>query len=218
MAHFYSWLTFVVSTLVIGTIASEFIRGGRVLQSKLQTNIFGAMYHLTRRNMRRYGGYVVHFGVVLVVIGVAGQAFNLEKEQEMGLGDKLQVGHYSWLARNTRRTITRITNPEPALLDVYKDGKVSEAALILETRIFKASRQPNHIVANYSTLRENLYVIYEGNNPDTGHPIIKAFVNPLVAWVWIGVVVIIFGTGLALVPNAQQLRSTVPGGSSCSIP
>jgi cytochrome c-type biogenesis protein CcmF len=208
MAHFYSWLTFVVSTLVIGTIASEFIRGGRVLQGKLQTNIFGAMYHLTRRNMRRYGGYVVHFGVVLVVIGVAGQAFNQEKEQEMGLGDKLQVGHYTLVGQEYSQDDNANYESESALLDVYKDGKYL-TRLDPETRIFKVSRQPNHIVANYSTLREDLYVIYEGQNPDTGHPIIKAFVNPLVAWVWIGVVVIIFGTGLALVPNAQQMRSPV---------
>jgi cytochrome c-type biogenesis protein CcmF len=208
MAHFYSWLTFVLSTLVIATIASEFIRGGRVLQGKLQTNIFGAMYHLTRRNMRRYGGYVVHFGVVLVVIGVAGQAFNQEKEQEMGLGDKLQVGHYTLVGQEYSQDDNANYQSESALLDVYKDGKYL-TRLDPETRIFKVSRQPNHIVANYSTLREDLYVIYEGQNPDTGHPIIKAFVNPLVAWVWIGVVVIIFGTGLALVPNAQQMRSPV---------
>jgi len=208
MAHFYSWLTFVLSTLVIATIASEFIRGGRVLQGKLQTNIFGAMYHLTRRNMRRYGGYVVHFGVVLVVIGVAGQAFNQEKEQEMGLGDKLQVGHYTLVGQEYSQDDNANYESQSALLDVYKDGKYL-TRLDPETRIFKVSRQPNHIVANYSTLREDLYVIYEGNNPDTGHPIIKAFVNPLVAWVWIGVVVIIFGTGLALVPNAQQMRSPV---------
>jgi len=208
MAHFYSWLTFVVSTLVIATIASEFIRGGRVLQGKLQTNIFGAMYHLTRRNMRRYGGYVVHFGVVLVVVGVAGQAFNLEKEQEMGLGDKLAVGHYVLIGQEYSQDDNANYESQSALLDVYKDGKYL-TRLDPETRVFKVSRQPNHIVANYSTLREDLYVIYEGNNPDTGHPIIKAFVNPLVAWVWIGVVVIIFGTGLALVPNAQQMRSPV---------
>jgi cytochrome c-type biogenesis protein CcmF len=208
MAHFYSWLTFVVSALVIATIASEFIRGGRVLQGKLQTNIFGAMYHLTRRNMRRYGGYVVHFGVVLVVIGVAGQAFNQEKEQEMGLGDKLAVGHYVLVGQEYSQDDNANYESQSALLDVYKDGKYL-TRLDPETRIFKVSRQPNHIVANYSTLREDLYVIYEGNNPDTGHPIIKAFVNPLVAWVWIGVIVIIFGTGLALVPNAQQLRSPV---------
>ena len=48
------------------------------------------MYQLTRRNMRRYGGYVVHFGVVLVVIGLAGAAFNRDKEQEMAKGDKLR--------------------------------------------------------------------------------------------------------------------------------
>jgi cytochrome c-type biogenesis protein CcmF len=208
MAHFYSWLTFVLSTLVIATIASEFIRGGRVLQGKLQTNIFGAMYHLPRRNMRRYGGYVVHFGVVLVVIGVAGQAFNQEKEQEMGLGDKLAVGHYVLVGQEYSQDDNANYQSESALLDVYKDGKYL-TRLDPETRIFKVSRQPNHIVANYSTLREDLYVIYEGQNPDTGHPIIKAFVNPLVAWVWIGVVVIIFGTGLALVPNAQQMRSPV---------
>ncbi|HZU31406.1 MAG TPA: hypothetical protein VFB79_09835, partial [Candidatus Angelobacter sp.] len=51
---------------------------------------------------------------------------------------------------------------------------------------------------------------YEGQNPSTGHPIIKAFVNPLVSWVWIGVLVIIFGTGLALVPNAAPVTAQVP--------
>jgi cytochrome c-type biogenesis protein CcmF len=64
-------------------------------------------------------------------------------------------------------------------------------------------------VADYSTLKEDLYVIYEGINPDTGHPIIKAFINPLVNWLWIGVLTVLFGTGLALVPNAAQLKSPV---------
>ena len=64
-------------------------------------------------------------------------------------------------------------------------------------------------MADYSTLKEDLYVIYEGNNPDTGHPIIKAFINPLVNWLWIGVLTVVLGTGLALVPNAAQLKSPV---------
>jgi cytochrome c-type biogenesis protein CcmF len=59
-------------------------------------------------------------------------------------------------------------------------------------------------------LREDLYVIYAGLNPDTGHPIIKAFVNPLVNWVWIGVLIMTFGTGLALVPNAAPITARVP--------
>ena len=109
----------------------------------------------------------------------------------------------------------KILLPEAASKPEDRKGLFNEAEIGVKLahqnviRIFKVNRQPNHIVANYSTLREDLYVIYEGNNPDTSHPIIKAFVNPLVAWVWIGVIVIIFGTGLALVPNAQQMRSPV---------
>jgi cytochrome c-type biogenesis protein CcmF len=207
---FYSWAAFVISALVVATIASEFVRGGRVLQGKLNTNIFGAMYHLTRRNMRRYGGYVVHFGVVVIAVGIAGLAFNQDHEQEMGLGDTLKLGHYTLVGQEYTQDDNANYSSEAATLDVYRDGKYL-TRLNPELRFFKASGgQPDHIVANHSTYREDLYVIYEGRNPDTGHPIIKAFVNPLVTWVWIGVFIIIFGTGLALVPNAAAVRAAVP--------
>jgi cytochrome c-type biogenesis protein CcmF len=207
---FYSWAAFVISTLVIATILSEFVRGGRVLQGKLNTNLFGAMYHLTRRNMRRYGGYVVHFGVVVIVVGMAGLAFNQDKEQEMGLGDKLDIGRYSLVGQEYTQDDNSNYSSEAASLDVYRDGKYL-TRLNPELRFFKANGgQPDHIVADHSTFREDLYVIYEGRNPDTGHPIIKAFINPLVSWVWIGVFIVILGTGLALVPNAAALRAAVP--------
>jgi cytochrome c-type biogenesis protein CcmF len=57
------------------------------------------------------------------------------------------------------------------------------------------------MVANHSTLAWDLYVIYAGQNPDTGRPIIKVFLNPLVAWIWIGVMIVVWGTLLALTPN-----------------
>lgn len=208
IAYLYAWLTFVFSTLVIATIISEFIRGGRVLQGKLNTNILGGMYHLTRRNMRRYGGYIVHFGVILACIGIAGQAFNQEKEQEMAQGDKLQIGSYTLVGQEYTEDDNANYQSRAALLDVYKNGKYI-AHLNPEHREFKASNQGTTIVADYSTLKEDLYVIYEGNNPDTGHPIIKAFINPLVNWLWIGVLTVVLGTGLALVPNAAQLKSPV---------
>ena len=91
----YAMLSFCLSTLVVATVASEFIRGGVVWKNKLQTNLLFGMYQLTRRNMRRYGGYVVHFGVVLVVIGLAGAAFNRDVEQTIGKGDKVSIGRYT---------------------------------------------------------------------------------------------------------------------------
>jgi cytochrome c-type biogenesis protein CcmF len=210
LAHYYSWLAFVLSALVIATISSEFLRGGRVLQGKLNTNIVFAMYHLMRRNMRRYGGYVVHIGVVVVIIGVAGLAFNQDKEQEMGAGDKLAIGHYLLVGQEYTQDDNANYTSEAALLEVYKDGAYL-GRMNPELRFYKASGgQPDHKVANHSTLKEDLYVIYEGKNPDTGHPIIKAFINPLVNWVWIGVLIVVFGTGLALVPNATAVTAQVP--------
>ena len=73
------------------TIASEFYRGGRVISEESGQGMFASMVQLTHRNTRRYGGYIVHFGVVVVIIGFAGAAFNKDKELEMGL--RRQDGH-----------------------------------------------------------------------------------------------------------------------------
>jgi cytochrome c-type biogenesis protein CcmF len=206
----YAMLAFCLSTLVIATISSEFVRGGLVWKNKLQTNLFAGMYQLTRRNMRRYGGYVVHFGVVLVVIGLSGAAFNKDMEQEMGKGDTMQIGRYTLVGQEYTEDDNANYGSQAALLEVYKDGKFL-TQLNPEERFFKASGgQPVHIVANHSTLSEDLYVIYEGRNNQTDHPIIKAFVNPLVNWIWIGVLIVVFGTGMALVPNAASVTVPVP--------
>jgi cytochrome c-type biogenesis protein CcmF len=206
----YAMLAFCLSTLVIATISSEFVRGGLVWKNKLQTNLFAGMYQLTRRNMRRYGGYVVHFGVVLVVIGLSGAAFNKDMEQEMGKGDTMQIGRYTLVGQEYTEDDNANYGSQAALLEVYKDGKFL-TQLNPEERFFKASGgQPIHIVANHSTLSEDLYVIYEGRNNQTDHPIIKAFVNPLVNWIWIGVLIVVFGTGMALVPNAASVTVPVP--------
>ncbi|HEX3585471.1 MAG TPA: heme lyase CcmF/NrfE family subunit [Candidatus Angelobacter sp.] len=206
----YAMLSFCLSTLVVATIASEFIRGGIVWKNKLQTNLLFGVYQLTRRNMRRYGGYVVHFGVVLAVIGLAGAAFNRDKEQELATGDKLELGRYTLVSRAYTDDDNANYGSRAALLDVYINGKFV-AQLNPEERRFKASGgQPVHIVANHSTLREDLYVTFQGLNDQTGHPIIKAIINPLVNWLWIGVLVIVFGTGMALVPNAAPVTAQVP--------
>jgi cytochrome c-type biogenesis protein CcmF len=210
MSQIYAMMAFCLGTLVVATVASEFIRGGIVWKNKLQTNLLAGIYQLTRRNMRRYGGYVVHFGVVLVVIGLAGAAFNQDKEQEIGKGDKVQIGSYTLVGEEYTDDDNANYSSQAALLEVYKDGKFL-TRLNPEERFFKASGgQPVHIVANHSTLREDLYVVYEGRNPDTDHPIIKIIINPLVNWIWIGVLVIVMGTGMALVPNAAPFSVPVP--------
>jgi len=202
-AEIFSLITFSLAAGVITAIASEFLRGAAVVRTQTGKNLFASMILLVRKNTRRYGGYIVHFGIVVMFIGIAGGAFNQSREQEMGFGDEMKMGPY----RLVCQSFTQDSNPnfdtEYALLDVYKgDKKITQLAP--EKRFYTASQQNSTVVANHSTLQRDLYVIYEGKNPDTDKPIIKVFLNPLMNWIWIGVGIVVIGTFVALVPNLTR--------------
>src|SRR5260370_9088977 len=149
-------MAIVLGTLVFACVASEFIRGGRVLREKLNTNLAGAMYHLARRNMRRYGGYIAHIGFAVGVIGLAGLAFNQEKEQEMGLGDRLRIGHYELIGQAYTQDDNANYRSEPAQLEVYKDAQWP-AHMNPEVRVYKANWSPDHMCAIHTSPLEDLY-------------------------------------------------------------
>ena len=201
ISYFYSLMAIGLSVLVTLTIASEYYRGSKVISKHSGQGMFASMVQLTHRNTRRYGGYIVHFGVVVVIIGFAGSAFNQDKEQEMGYGDKMTIGSYTLVCRSYTDEDFPNYAAEWAVLDVYKHGKQIDT-LTPERRFYKASRQTSTMPFIRSSLNEDLYLVYEGLNQDTGHPILKAHVNPLVMWIWLGVWIMLGGTVLALVPNA----------------
>jgi cytochrome c-type biogenesis protein CcmF len=202
LSEFYSWTTVVLAVAVAATVAAEFYRGGRVIAGKTGQNLAAAMLQLTRRNTRRYGGYLVHFGVVLVMIGFAGIAFNVDKEQDMGFGDTMTIGHYKLVGKAYTQDDNANYASVAAMIDVYRDGKFLQT-MYPEKRQFKSNGEPGTIVAIRSTIQEDLYLVFSGMNEETGKPIIKAFVNPLVSWIWVGALVIVFGTIVALFPNMQ---------------
>ena len=197
---FYSFIAFTLAAVVVTAISAEFLRGAGVIARHTGQNLLASMVHLARRNTRRYGGYIVHFGVVVIFIGIAGSAFNQSKEEELGFKQSLNIGPYRIDCQSYSQDSNANYDTEYALLDVYRGGK-KVTQLAPEKRFYTASQQPSTIVANHSTLAWDLYVIYAGKNPDTGQPIIKVFLNPLVAWIWIGVGIVVLGTGVALVPN-----------------
>ena len=201
ISYFYSLMTVFLSALVALTVISEFYRGGCVISKKTGQGMIASIVQLTHRNTRRYGGYVVHFGVVLVMIGFSGAALNQEKEAEMGYGDHLQIGNYDLVCRSYTQDDNPNQASEWALMDVYENGKLQRT--MTPQRIFyKASRQASTKPDIDQGFKEDLYLVYEGQN-DKGQPVIKAHLNPMVMWVWIGAWVMILGTGLALLENAQ---------------
>ncbi|HSY65404.1 MAG TPA: heme lyase CcmF/NrfE family subunit [Terriglobales bacterium] len=209
VSYFYSLMTIMLSALVALTVISEFIRGGRVIGRHTGQNLFASMAQLAHRNTRRYGGYIVHFGVVVIMIGFAGSVFNQDKEQEMGFGDKMTIGAYTLVCQSYTQDDNPNYGSEWAVMNVFKGGK-QIATLNPERRFYKASQQTSTMVANRSTPREDLYVVYEGQNPDTRRPIIKVHLNPLVMWIWVGVWIMIVGTVVALIPNAVPVRVAAP--------
>jgi cytochrome c-type biogenesis protein CcmF len=119
----------------------------------------------------------------------------------MAYGDKMTIGPYTLVCRSYTSDEAANYESEWAVLDVYKDGRQIDQ-LTPERRFYKASQQTSTMPFIRSSLKEDLYVVYEGLNQDNGHPILKAHLNPLVMWIWLGVWIIIGGTLLALVPNA----------------
>jgi cytochrome c-type biogenesis protein CcmF len=215
VAYFYALMAAMLATLVMLTVISEFVRGGRVISRHTGFSLFGSMLHLWHRNTRRYGGYIVHFGVAVVIIGILGTPFNREAEKEMGFGDKINIGPYTLVCQSYTQDDNPNYGNEWAIINVFK-GDRQLTTMYPERRVYKASSQPQTIPRIYPTymqdlfLVNDLYVVYEGRNEETGRPIIKAHLNPMVPWIWTGLILMIFGTITCLVPNTEPLRATVP--------
>jgi len=212
--YFYSLMAAILSALVIFTVISEFVRGGRVISRHTGFSLLPSMMHLWHRNTRRYGGYIVHFGVAVVIIGILGTPFNRDVEKEMGFGDKMALGPFTLVCQSYTQDDTPNSANEWAIINVLR-GNEQITTMYPERRLYKASSQPQTLprifeVYPYPLLVNDLYVVYEGRNEETGRPIIKAHLNPMVPWIWRGLIIMIFGTITALVPNAAPLTARVP--------
>lgn len=200
--HFYALICFILGVFVTLTIFSEFYRGARVLSARSGANIFSSVGQLTMRNTRRYGGYIVHFGMVLIFIGISGQAFNRDVQKEMHPGSELTIGPYTLMCQNFDATSNGNYNAERATMEVFK-GNRSVMMLYPERRLYLASGVTQTVVALHSSLASDLYVVYAGRSPVDNNPVIHAYLNPLVRWIWLGGLVLVLGTVLALIPSRQ---------------
>jgi cytochrome c-type biogenesis protein CcmF len=122
----------------------------------------------------------------------------------MALHDKLTIGPYTLENVGSSQDSNPNYDSWYAMLDVSQNG-AKRFQMTPEKRIYAASQQPQTMVAIHSLPQWDLYVVFEGTNPDTGQPIIKAFLNPLVFWIWLGVATMVLGTLIALVPSQKPV-------------
>ena len=208
---FYALICFILCAFVGLTILTEFVKGARLLQRKQETGFVPALVELTHRNTRRYGGYVVHMGIVFMFIGFAGSAFNEHGKGEVPVGDGLQVGEYEFhLAEITEENNANYAS-HTAHVELYRDGELLEV-MMPERRSYHASGTGTTEVAIRPRIGEDVYVVFSGISTVTGTPVIEVYVNPLVNWIWIGAFVLVFGTLIALVPaKIKPIRTRIVG-------
>jgi len=198
--HFYAWMTLFLCVFVAVCVLGEFYKGARTRMRTCGENFVEALYNLTMKNTRRYGGYVIHLGMVLIFVGFAGLAFKSEAKAPVQEGDLLRVKDYVLRCESLTSGDTPNYSYVRAAFSATKDGHAL-GTMESEKRFYKASQQPISHVSIRSSLAEDLYVVLEGQDADSGKAIIQVFLNPLVMWVWIGGIVVFLGTLLALIPS-----------------
>jgi len=211
--HLRAILSFALCAFVLTTIALELHRGARARMKTASETFLGGLLGLVGRNKRRYGGYLVHVGMVMIFVGITGSsAFQQEAVANLKRGGAFEIGPYELRFVDTSSSHDPHKDVLAATLDVYRDGeKVS--TLRPEKHFYRDTEQPTTEVAIYGLfqwpphLGEDLYTILVDANPIEGGYVFKAYLNPLISWIWLGGLVVILGTNVAVLPEFDRQRA-----------
>ena len=202
--HFYALVSFALCTFVAVTVIIEFFKGAIAIRGKEGQNILAAMVELTHRNTRRYGGYLVHMGVVFMFIGFTGKAFDIDKTVEVNKGQIVRLGAYQLTIGDVESGKNENYSWDILNVGVNKNGE-DLGTLRPERRLYFASRQPTSNVAIRRRLNEDLYLNFAGASNDGEGTVLQSYVFPLVSWIWIGYWGVLIGTIICLIPSKSRL-------------
>ncbi|MGH2791257.1 MAG: heme lyase CcmF/NrfE family subunit [Actinomycetota bacterium] len=205
-------LSFALCAFTAAAIIAEFVRGSGVYRRRDGIGMLASLNQALLRNRRRYGGYIVHLGVLLIVIGFAGNAFKVERRAELSPGETLEVGSYV-LAYDGLNTMS---TPEKDIFEAQiavSRGDEDLGVMLPQRNFHLAQGQPQSEVAIRTNPVEDLYIVMTGFDADES-AVIRAFVNPLTWWIWAGAAVMLGGmliiiSGGAPVAVAATKKSAV---------
>jgi len=202
--HPYALVSFGLCAFVATTILMEFWKGASAIRAKNEMGMISSVIELTFRNTRRYGGYMVHMGIVFMFIGYTGAAFNKDVTKEVVPGTTFELGHYTLKVQDMLKGENANYVWQKLKVEVSR-GSTSLGIMEPERRLYKASQQPTSEVSIRRRLNEDLYLNYAGISNDNQHAVVQAYVFPLVTWIWVGFWVLAMGTFVCLVPSKVRL-------------
>jgi cytochrome c-type biogenesis protein CcmF len=214
MRNLYALMALGLAGFVTGTLAQEFVRGTTARRKMYDESYPLAFGRLVARNRRRYGGYIVHAGMVIYFAAFAGYAFKTEMEATLKPGASvslrspyghtytfthLGVSQFEQLNRVVTQASVQVTrNGKPiGIVNSEKRQHFSEPAPGVRQKSFEPSTE----VGIRYTLQEDLYIVYAGSVAGTEEAVYRFTINPLVVWVWIGGVVLVIGGLITMWPG-----------------
>jgi len=200
----YAVVAFSACAFVLTSLLLEFFRGIRAKHKLTGRNYLACLANLTWGDKPRYGGYIIHLGIILMAIGIAGsQAYKLEQEVTLDKGQEASVGNFRLVYEGLNTYPTATKERVDATIAVYSGSRL--LGRMSPSKEFQQNQDtPKSDVAIRSTPMEDLYLIlnsWEGDKAD-----LKLIVNPLVMWIWIGGWVLLLGAGIAYWPDARERR------------
>ena len=210
MREIYPLIAVVVVVFVLGTIGIDAYKSAGSRARRDGLSLAGGLARIVRRNKRRYGGMVIHVGVLLMVLGMAGSGnYQAEKSLVMKPGDSFEIAGYAVAFKEIRES----RGPNWMAIEGVFEAR-NKGALIAELkpqrRVYSRSSMPMTEAAIHSTLTHDLYVVIGDEVPGQGIAV-KAYVNPLIQWIWAGGGVMALGTVIVMF---QRRRTRLKGAAS----
>ena len=200
--HTIFWLTiFVTSTIVL-----EIVKAVQAKSSQTKSNFIIGLFYVIARNPRRYGGLLIHFGVVLMFLGFAGTFFKVERNMTLEPGVPQQIGEYSLEFKQMEEYKVGNATHRASIVEVYdKEGDFLEVLKPAKS-FYPTQPQPLTEVAIRRSFLEDLYLIFSSENgEEQGSITLRVFINPLVGWAWMALPVFTLGVGLSLSYRPKSL-------------
>jgi len=210
----YAILGFFLISMVILVTLYEYWRGAFARQKAQGENVFVAFWNLTKRNRRRYGGYIIHLSISLMAIGILGiNLFQVETQGTIGINDTLKLSGYTLKYKDVASwdNTPAGVNYTRATVSIYgKDGTYL-GDLHPRKDYYYDAQQPMTIPGQLASLKDEVYVILIDWQPiNQASTTFKIFVNPLINWMWIGSFLFLFGIIIAAWPDQDPERVVVP--------
>ncbi|RAL24805.1 cytochrome C biogenesis protein [Lujinxingia litoralis] len=207
----YALFALALSIFVGATIVQEFYRGISARRRMHDESAFESFYRLCMKQKRRYGGYIVHLGVVFAFVAFAGNAMKIERDVSVALGESTQIGDYTFTYQGLGDQHDRERVLYTARVKVERGGRYVYDMHPGKSIFHASPSMPVSEIDIRSTPLEDTYVALVNFDPDGSQAAFKVFISPFTWWFWFGGVILVLGTLICLWPTRESIASLRPG-------